>query len=53
VKDLEAERLPEALSATEAKRKIFACRRKDDLECESGNERDMKETVVCFYMLEK
>jgi hypothetical protein len=53
VKDLEAERLPEALLATEAKRKIFACRREEGLECESGKERDMKETVICFYMLEK
>jgi hypothetical protein len=52
VKDSRAERLPEALSATEAKRKIVAYRIENRFRRESRKEREMKQEVICFKLLD-
>jgi hypothetical protein len=46
VKDFRAERLPEALSITEAKRKTVAYQREDVFRCENRKERDMKQNRI-------
>jgi hypothetical protein len=53
VKDVRAERLPQALSGTEVKRKTVAEQREEVFECERRKEGDVKQVVVRFYMLGK